>query len=325
MDSPQCTASSTRSSTTDGGQPGGRLAYAGLTGSFGSITLGQIWSAAYNHAGAITDKSQLLRRLRRHLSARQCVVICLFFRRSGFSDGLDLGWRQLDTGKAIDKTEFGVTIGLGEIGRVAIAHTNKRDINTGSFMVDHDDSDETDSVEVMQISVLMSNTAAGVTADLDGDKLTGTGLDKITLEADGTYVIGTGTGALTPDTVSNDCKAAAKTEATTDDCKTVTAYVRTVKTVTPTDGTNSVTVATTETRNFYAEADMGTMPGFKNTHVAVEFSVGGFTPYVGYSKMKKNGATKETKDPHIMALAAVWATPASITWWAARNVKDEDG
>ena len=157
------------------------------------------------------------------------------------------------------------------------------------------------------------------TADLDGDKLTGTGLDRITLEEDGTYVIGTGTGALTLDTVSSDCKAAAKTEAKTDDCKTVTAYVRTVKTVTLTDGTKSVTFATTETRNFYAEADMGTMPGFKTTHVAVEF-----TPYLGYSKMKENGATKETKTTHYGVSGGLGDTGINYLV-AARSLKDVDG
>ena len=38
-------------STNDGSQPGGRLAYAGLSGGFGTVTLGQIWNAAYNHVG----------------------------------------------------------------------------------------------------------------------------------------------------------------------------------------------------------------------------------------------------------------------------------
>ena len=35
----------------------GRLAYAGLSGGFGTISVGQIWNAAFNHVGAITDKS----------------------------------------------------------------------------------------------------------------------------------------------------------------------------------------------------------------------------------------------------------------------------
>ena len=199
-------------------------------------------------------------------------------------------------------------------------------MKTGPFMVDHDDNADTNSVEVMQISVLMSNTAAGVAANLDGDKLTDAGLDAITLEADGTYVIGTGLGSLTPDTVSNDCKAAAKTEATTDDCKTVTAYVQTVKTVTPADATNSVTVTTTETRTFFAEAARGTMidRGYKNTHIAVEFNVGGVTPYLGHSTKKENGATGKTKTTHYGVSGGLGDTGINFLV-AARSVKPATG
>ena len=328
-------------STKDATQ-GGRLAYAGLSGGFGSISVGQIWNAAYNHAGAITDKSYYFGNSTtgyRHGNALSYAYSsgALGFQLDLISDG------DMDTGKAIDKTEFGMTIGLGEVGKVALAHTNQRDKTVtkmteyvpsvpgtpyvpagpdteamdATYWVDHDDDDDTDNIDVDKIEVLMSNVAAGTAANLDGDKLTDDGLNAITLEADGTYVIGTGAGALTPDTVSNDCQAAAKTEATTDDCKTVTAYVRTVKTVAPTDGTNSVTVATTETRTFYAEAEekmaavtaapavneseeelgepekapvkfVETHPGHKNTHVAVEFNVGGMTPYLGYSVKKTN-------------------------------------
>ena len=34
---------------------GDRLSYVGLSGGFGSITMGRIWSATYNHVGALTD------------------------------------------------------------------------------------------------------------------------------------------------------------------------------------------------------------------------------------------------------------------------------
>ena len=47
-------------STEDATQPGGRLAYVGLSGGFGSLTVGQIWSATYNSFGAITDNSTFL-------------------------------------------------------------------------------------------------------------------------------------------------------------------------------------------------------------------------------------------------------------------------
>ena len=41
--------------TANAGLSGGRLSYVSLSGGFGTITAGQIWSAAYNHYGAKLD------------------------------------------------------------------------------------------------------------------------------------------------------------------------------------------------------------------------------------------------------------------------------
>ena len=44
-------------STPNAGLPGGRLSSVALSGGFGTLTLGQIWSASYNHSGVIRDIS----------------------------------------------------------------------------------------------------------------------------------------------------------------------------------------------------------------------------------------------------------------------------
>ena len=110
-------------STTDGGQPGGRLAYAGLSGGFGTITVGQIWNAAYNHAGAITDKSFYFGDAGTGYRHGNAISYAFSSGAVGFQVDLASDGSK-KSGKAIDKTEFGVTIGLGEIGKVAIAHTS---------------------------------------------------------------------------------------------------------------------------------------------------------------------------------------------------------
>ena len=43
-----------RNATLSGGN---RLSYVGLSGGFGTLTMGRIWGAAYNHYGSITDNS----------------------------------------------------------------------------------------------------------------------------------------------------------------------------------------------------------------------------------------------------------------------------
>ena len=39
----------------DAEDPGGRLSYVGLSGGFGTVTVGKVWGAAYNHFGEIVD------------------------------------------------------------------------------------------------------------------------------------------------------------------------------------------------------------------------------------------------------------------------------
>ena len=41
---------------SDTANQSGRLSYVGLSGGFGTITVGQVWSASYNHFGGIVDK-----------------------------------------------------------------------------------------------------------------------------------------------------------------------------------------------------------------------------------------------------------------------------
>ena len=45
------------SNKADGSDNGGRLSYVGLSGSFGTVTIGQVWGAAYNHFGGIVDQA----------------------------------------------------------------------------------------------------------------------------------------------------------------------------------------------------------------------------------------------------------------------------
>ena len=333
-------------STTDGGQPGGRLAYAGLTGGFGSITLGQIWSAAYNHAGAITDKSYYFgdsAGTYRHGNALSYAFSsgALGFQLDLISDG------GTNTGKAIDKTEFGMTIGLGEIGRVAIAHTNMRDQHTTSMAdvvpssVTGDDMFEVsvdDGKLKKEYGVWRDKTTGAVakfTKLTDVKHTHGTGnsavsvMPLVILNADGTAPT---SGVLEKD---DNGKYYAPSGCTTrSDCTTpVLVWVSTSYPTTGVAAGKDPEAALTVQDPGSANANLShsavaTLPGMKrgskNTHVAVEFSVGGFTPYVGYSKMKENGATKETKTTHYGVSGGLGDSGINYLV-AARNVKDEDG
>ena len=117
-------------STENAGQPGGRLAYVGLSGGFGSVTMGQIWSASYNSVGAITDNSYQTGDS--HTSGRHGNVISYAFSNDLMALQIDAVY---DGGMAeggtsndpdLEKAEFGLSVNIGEIGKVAIAHTDDK-------------------------------------------------------------------------------------------------------------------------------------------------------------------------------------------------------
>ena len=66
-----------------------------------------------------------------------------------------------------------------------------------------------------------------------------------------------------------------------------------------------------------------TEPGYKATHVAVEFNVGGMTPHLGYSQKKMNGSGATTKAVHYGLSGSMGDTGMSYAL-VARNVKSGD-
>ena len=107
------------------------MAYAGLSGAFGTVSLGQVWSASFNHVGGITDgswfygNSETSYRVGNALSyAMSAGAVSL--QLDAIMDG------EKDTGDAVDQLEFGMSIDLGEIGKVGLAYVDKKDVHTMS-------------------------------------------------------------------------------------------------------------------------------------------------------------------------------------------------
>ena len=377
-------------STTDGGQPGGRLAYAGLSGGFGTITVGQIWNAAYNHAGAITDKSYYFGDSTtgyRHGNALSYAFSSgpVSFQMDLISDG------SMDTGQGIDKTEFGVTVDMGEIGKVALAHTTLRDemvtkmtdrvpgtpgtpykpaVTTREAVAAVPATPDTYRV---RRAATAAETAAGETGNPGGmveatmitvhltpaQNVAANVANGRVSTAEGIALIQRAGNRYFMDGASAaDCTTLAATAATTDDCVTATAFVSQTKaddTVAAGGGVAPTIGAVTENYHFEGtaignvvktEGTRGTpavdaqitpavpgvpgkeevparsvpvkLAGHKNTHVAIEFNVGGVTPYVGYSVMKTNmgqklDLSKEKDDAPNPAYNTVVSVPATET------------
>ena len=148
--------------TPNATQPAGRLSYVGLSGGFGSLTIGQIWSATYNSVGAITDNSNFIGDS--ETSGRHGNVVSYAVSVENINIQADVtmnkGWGARSTAatpavlahgsvaghelaavparaedKNVDEFEIGVNMGLGENGKIAFAHKNHdtaEDIQTKS-------------------------------------------------------------------------------------------------------------------------------------------------------------------------------------------------
>ena len=130
-------------STADASQPGGRLAYVGLSGGFGSVTAGQIWSASYNSFGAVVDNSTwyggsgtsgrhgelVSYAYSNDLMALQVDVV--------YGDGSgDTEFKTDNPNEDLERTEFGLSINVGEIGKVALSHVDDKYMLTDTQAAD---------------------------------------------------------------------------------------------------------------------------------------------------------------------------------------------
>ena len=116
--------------TPDAGQPGGRLSYVGLSGRFGSVTVGKIWSASYNSVGVITDNSY--HSGDSQTSLRHGNAISYAFSNDLMALQVDAVFRGANDnayGKDddLEKVEFGLSVNLGEIGKVAVSSVDNKD------------------------------------------------------------------------------------------------------------------------------------------------------------------------------------------------------
>ena len=157
-------------STANASQPGGRLAYAGLSGSFGTVSLGQVWSASFNHVGGITDGSWFYGNS--ETSYRVGNALSYAMSAGAISMQLDAVMDGgTDTGESVDQLEFGMTVSLGDIGKLGLAYVDTKD-------------------SMVTNSVFMEGTPGSYTQGTDGTYTQGTD-GTYTQGTDGTYTQGT--------------------------------------------------------------------------------------------------------------------------------------
>ena len=110
--------------------------YAGLSGGFGNLTLGKQSSAVYNHTGAIRDISNWYGA--DDLVSRISNALSYSYSAESFSMQVAaIMDAEKDTDGAVDQVEFGMTVGLGDIGKVAIGYEKVEDsMKDGTAVMD---------------------------------------------------------------------------------------------------------------------------------------------------------------------------------------------
>ncbi len=303
-------------STRNASQPGGRLAFVGLSGGFGSLTMGQIWSASYNHAGVIRDFPSW--HTSPDTSARVGNALSYALAAGAMSLQLDAimdGGR--DTGGAVDQLEFGMSVDLGDLGSVAFAHVNSKDTLAPvplMYLFDLDTTNNTtdDSVEVMQIMV----TTNRGNVNSDGEAIDVA--DTAWVAADGMYTAFPGGGSCNPQ-----ADGAADADS---DCVTAIAYLQTTVTSTGVDSAPNIVEAVrlASAVTTVPATTAVAVPGYKANHLSAQFGLGALTVALGHSQTKTNGQMGKDRTSFLGVSGSLGDT--GVNWGAwSRNNKNAAG
>ncbi len=242
------TANAESSGGGDEGGPGGRLAYVGLSGGFGNLSLGQVWSASYNHVGGMVDPGPYYTEV--HTSYRVPSALSYSVSAGAVSMQIDaIMDPSRDTGEAIDQLEFGLSFDLGDIGEVGLAMVESKATNVKSpntdmgvagtpyepavadtptmYMLNHDDDANTPSIRVEPVEVTVyvkDSDGADVTVGTiflnDEKEPLATFVNNINRDNNGYFI---GTTRCTPPTTGAEDDAC--------ETETKTVYVQTVRTI----------------------------------------------------------------------------------------------
>ena len=324
--------------------------YVGLSGGFGSITLGKQSSAAYNHSGAIRDISNW----HSHgdtTGSRISNALSYSYAAESFSmqvaaimDG------DTDTDGAIDRAEFGMTVGLGDIGKVAIGYEKQEDsmmagmpvkgampsANNGSPV----SLDAKDGIKDLDKTVW--HKATGDMAIVDGEVSDVTymmGMDTAIMAVEVTYSAGE-TAPMAMDTLKMDgdnyysmtCEDADARKAAGDCTSTTHVWMKTTVAAPAAEadaGVASYAVAgvagdTVKTTATVTPTD--TTFGHKSTHISASFGLAGITVGLGHTSTDSNDPAMGAKAKTNFLGASGGIGDSGLSWNAwGRNVEGHDG
>ena len=327
--------------------------YVGLSGGFGSLTLGKQSGAAYNHSGAIRDISSW----HSHGDVGSRISNALSYSYAAESFSMQVAAimdSETDTDGAVDRMEFGMTVGLGDIGKVAIGYEKQEDSMMAGMPVEGAMRNDANS----KTRLLSLSTSDGIKG-MDGSAWHQPKGNKAIVEgkvSDVTHMIGmakvaavkvlydkanSGQAPDLSDTVKMDganyysmaCETKALRDAAATDC-TGSAYLWVQTTYVEPDkdeseGTPTHTVLGDSTTAFMTTATVTPMDktyGHKASHISASFGLAGITIGLGHTSTDSNDPTMGNKAKTNFLGASGGIGDSGLSWNAwGRNVEDHDG
>ena len=118
---------------------GNRLSYVGLSGGFGTLTMGRVWGAEYNSTGAILDNSYFIGDY--YGSYRVGPAISYAISTGPINLQLDaiMSDNHVNNNKTVDRMLFGASAGFGS-GKVAISYDSNNDLIDDDTATKNDDT-----------------------------------------------------------------------------------------------------------------------------------------------------------------------------------------
>ena len=324
--------------------------YTGLSGGFGNLTLGKQVGATYNHTGAIRDISNW--HSYGDVGSRISNALSYSYAAESFSMQVAaIMDADTDTDGAVDQVEFGMTVGLGDIGKVAIGYEKVEDsmadnekvsIHGSGLTFDKDGIGGTDklflrdtetmnvvptkSIELADgymVIEVVSNSATAITSGM-------------IREVDGVYYnANTGTCFTDADALADECKGTSVVAANK---HTVLVMVGTgVEDEMPENrekaGTMTYTVVDTDTDNglegrlkgALTGTGIATTYGHKASHISASFGLAGITVALGHTTKDSNSPmmNDKMKTNFLGASGSIGDTGLSWNAWG-RNVKNHE-
>ena len=307
----------------DAAQSGNQI-YAGLSGGFGSLTIGKFDNAA-NLAGVIRNQGNAFGGS--DVMSKVGNTVSYGYSNEAFTLQADaIMDKGTDTGKAIDQVQFGLAVNLGDVGTVAIGYEKAEDtMKTTQISAMHDKSATatSDDVPVMEITVSVLKEEGSANYD-DDKKLTVDGKNAIVKTPAGKYTVGN--------------VAPCAGDATK--CLELTALVHRMTEMDSitnnADGTTTIEPGSEITETFYLFDEDKYTPatsksesnndGYKASHISAAFGLGAMTARLGYTSKDSNDPMHKMKKKITFVGGTGNIGETGMNWLAyGRKVEGFDG